>query len=240
MTLAELLALLPDNTNGQIGADDIRTLATSLWERTDGTAPVEAIAFDTTPPVHVQTAGHMHWNATENTLEVDVSADGSLQVGYEMWINARNTTGSTILDGTPVRIISGGGNNALISPDNGQGQIVGVATENIANNANGRVTSFGVVHDLNTSAFADGALLFATAAGGLTTSTTSSFVGIVLNSSPTGGTILVSPDSRTSSSGTTAARPTTVTIGFEYFDTTLGLPIFWKGAVWVNGAGATV
>lgn len=41
--------------------------------------------------------------------------------------------------------------------------------------------------------------------------------------------------------GTTAARPATqLSVGQFYFDTTLGKPIWWKGAVWVDGSGATV
>lgn len=41
-------------------------------------------------------------------------------------------------------------------------------------------------------------------------------------------------------SGTTANRPTTVNIGYSYFDTTLGKPIWWKGTVWVDATGTTV
>lgn len=41
-------------------------------------------------------------------------------------------------------------------------------------------------------------------------------------------------------SGTTAQRPTATTVGFQYFDTTLGKPVWWKGAVWVDALGATV
>jgi hypothetical protein len=33
MTLEELLALLPDNETGQIGADDLRTVTTELWTK---------------------------------------------------------------------------------------------------------------------------------------------------------------------------------------------------------------
>lgn len=41
--------------------------------------------------------------------------------------------------------------------------------------------------------------------------------------------------------GATAARPTglgTDDIGYYYFDTTLGLPVWWTGTVWHNGAGS--
>ena len=42
--------------------------------------------------------------------------------------------------------------------------------------------------------------------------------------------------------GTTAARPATTALsaGHRYFDTTLGLPIWWDGTNWINAAGATV
>ena len=49
----------------------------------------------------------------------------------------------------------------------------------------------------------------------------------------------------TPASGTTANRPVTlgaipVQIGFMYFDTTLGIPIWYNGTVWKNASGTTV
>lgn len=41
-------------------------------------------------------------------------------------------------------------------------------------------------------------------------------------------------------SGTSAGRPTVTTIGYQYFDTTLGKPIWWGGADWKDASGATV
>lgn len=41
-------------------------------------------------------------------------------------------------------------------------------------------------------------------------------------------------------SGTTVARPTIHAVGDTYFDTTIGLPIWWNGANWINAAGAIV
>ena len=40
--------------------------------------------------------------------------------------------------------------------------------------------------------------------------------------------------------GTTAKRPTDVTIGLQYFDTTLGKPIWWNGTAWVDATGTVV
>lgn len=48
---------------------------------------------------------------------------------------------------------------------------------------------------------------------------------------------------QTRTSGTTALRPSLGATGYDgysYFDTTLGKPVFRKGAIWVDAAGATV
>lgn len=39
--------------------------------------------------------------------------------------------------------------------------------------------------------------------------------------------------------GNTASRPVSPSIGQEYFDTTLGFPVWWKGSVWVGADGTT-
>jgi hypothetical protein len=56
------------------------------------------------------------------------------------------------------------------------------------------------------------------------------------------GTRLISPlllKDYVSTAGTTAARPTTATVGFTYFDTTLGKPIWLKTAPssWIDATG---
>lgn len=41
-------------------------------------------------------------------------------------------------------------------------------------------------------------------------------------------------------SGVTAARPSGPAVGEPYFDTTLGIPIWWRGAMWVDATGSPV
>jgi hypothetical protein len=239
LTLAQMLALLPDNTTGLIDAADLREVVTAIFERTDGTNPISALLFDTAGSAGTDD-GTLNWNPTFGTLNLHTASDAVLQVGHELYVQARNTTGATILNGRPVRITGGQGTTPLISLDNGQGTVAGMATEDIPNNSTGRVTTFGVVNDINTQAFNDGDRLYSTTTGTLTTALTESFVGIVLNASPADGRILVFPANLDNASGTTAQRPTVTSIGFRYFDTTLGLPVFWRGAAWVNGAGVVV
>lgn len=40
--------------------------------------------------------------------------------------------------------------------------------------------------------------------------------------------------------GTTSERPIGIKIGFKYFDTTLGKPIFWNGSSWVDALGGVI
>jgi hypothetical protein len=41
--------------------------------------------------------------------------------------------------------------------------------------------------------------------------------------------------------GVTASRPAIgLQVGQQYFDTTLGIPIWWDGSNWINASGTTV
>jgi PKD repeat protein len=44
----------------------------------------------------------------------------------------------------------------------------------------------------------------------------------------------------TGASGTTSARPASVPVGYGYWDTTLGKPVWWNGTVWKDATGTTV
>lgn len=231
-TLAEILALLPDNQAGAIDAADVRAAVTALWHRTDGTDPIEGLLFDTTAPDPVQAAGHVHWNPDEGTLDIDQNPTSSVQVGYESRINVRNNSGATIPNGRAVRITGNVGNTPTIALDNGLGDIRGITTESIANNANGAITVFGLVRDLDTSAFAAGSTIYSSAVGVFTNTVSASTIGIVLDSHVNMGAVLVRPFRTLGSTGTTAQRPTIRPTGFAYFDTTVNRPIWWNGTSW--------
>jgi hypothetical protein len=44
-------------------------------------------------------------------------------------------------------------------------------------------------------------------------------------------------NSQINQSGTTGVRPGTAAVGFMFFDTTLGYPVFYNGSSWVNASG---
>lgn len=120
--------------------------------------------------------GILEWNPSEETL--DLIQNGSvLQLGQEVQYHCLNNTGSTIPNGTVVCAAgtTGVSGNILIEPYIADGTIqpkyvLGITTYDIANGAYGKVTSFGKVRGLNTTAWSDGDVLYASdsVAGALT------------------------------------------------------------------------
>ena len=88
----------------------------------------------------------------------------------------RNTTGATLTKGTVVYITGATGqiptvSKALATSDTTSAQTLGMMTADLANNSNGNVTIIGLITDIDTSAYTDGAQLYlsGTTAGGVTT-----------------------------------------------------------------------
>ena len=92
-------------------------------------------------------------------------ADVTLQIGQEQFLRSRNTTGATITNGSIVIITGAHGNVAptisgAIATSESASQVIGVATHNIEDNSFGYVTTYGIVRDVDTSAFSDGDEIF--------------------------------------------------------------------------------
>lgn len=160
-----------------------------------------AFVFDTTPTV-TPVNGTMYWDATNVTSQVQLNSNVTMQMGQEMYVRARNNTGVQINDGQVVYINDAQGNNPTIALANadsiGTSEVIGVATENIANNRTGFVTVFGNVNGINTSSYNDGDALYLSATNGQLTNVIPAaphntvFVGYALNST-VNGRIFVNP-----------------------------------------------
>ncbi len=149
--------------------------------------------------------GRLQWNDDDKTIELGLGGGNvNLQVGLETVFLGLNKTGATITNGTPVYISGAQGQRVTIAPADADGagnasRAVGIVTETITNNFAGYVTTEGVVRDLNTSAFLDGAELFiSTNAGTFTTNHPAPpidavSIGFVRNSHITQGEIQVHP-----------------------------------------------
>jgi len=133
----------------------------------------------------------------------DYDNDGVVDSAERTEIIVRNSTGSTLTKGTVVYLSGATGNrpNALRAQANSEAtssKTFGFVVADILNNADGYVACAGTLHDLDTSAFADGAALWLspTVAGGWTTTVPSEpdhsvFLGYVARSHPTLGRIVI-------------------------------------------------
>jgi len=127
--------------------------------------PTNAITLDSTPIVPPYIEGTMYWNNIDHTLNVTTdNPDVLMQVGQELHVRVWNGTASTLLNGTAVYPVTTVG--SLWSVDKADSSmedstiVVGIVTADIPPNSEGIVTSFGLVRDYDTSAFAPHAALY--------------------------------------------------------------------------------
>jgi len=135
------------------------------------------VKFDTTPTDIPELQGTMFWDEDDNT--VDVILNGyRMKIGEDTFYPAKNQSGSTILKGTNVKFAGTVGASArlLILPFLANGTdpsyvYMGVTAEDIADGEDGKVLWFGRLRGLNTNAFNEGDILYAstTSAGGFQT-----------------------------------------------------------------------
>lgn len=147
--------------------------------------------------------GRMTWNAQDGTVDLQLQ-DGlvTLQLGQENVQVVKNANVSTLLDGRAVRVNgSSAGRMTVEYGDNTSPSlstsVVGILTEDIASGAEGYVTTYGLVRNLNTSAWAAGSSLYLSASGQLTTTYPTNGrvveLGYVVSSDAATGSIFVNP-----------------------------------------------
>jgi hypothetical protein len=115
----------------------------------------------------------------------------------------RNSTGATLTKGTAVYISGATGqlptvSKALATGDSTSAQTLGLITSDLANNSNGYVTIIGLINNINTSAYTDGAQLYLspTTAGTLTATKPYApnhlvYMAVVAHAHPTHGKLIV-------------------------------------------------
>ncbi len=122
---------------------------------------------------HVTQARRVQWNRDDGTMDVGLYGGSVLQVGQEIHYYAKNTSGALIANGTPVMFTGtvGASGKLTFGLAVADGSVpaeymMGVATQDIGDNAFGYVTSFGLVRGFNTTGtpygevWADGDLLY--------------------------------------------------------------------------------
>jgi hypothetical protein len=165
--------------------------------------------------------GRVFYDTTEKALSYYNDHSGiTLNIGQENWIHVRNVTGASIVNGQAVYINGADAATSLPTIALARADLlttadgIGISTETIPNNSTGYVTAFGVVHQLNTSAFTAGATLYlsATTAGAVTTTRPmqpnfTNPIGFVESSNVTTGSILVLAGKTRQGASTTGAVP---------------------------------
>lgn len=141
------------------------------------------VSFDTTPQaVPTNTAGTMYWDEADGNQTMNLVMAGGLvtqQIGEEQYYRIK--ADSTITEGQVIMFAGTVGASGALKGAPATGltastalYTMGVATENIATNGWGYVTSFGLVRNINTTGGAeswiDGQILYLNpaVAGGLT------------------------------------------------------------------------
>ncbi len=137
---------------------------------------VNAIGFDTTPGTLPTAAGSMFWDTGNGSPSIILDADVTLQLGQEQLVLVYNGTGSTITNGSVVAVTGAQGQRPSVVLADADSEplsanTLGIATEDIANGAEGFVTTFGMIRGLNTSAFTAGAPIYLSQTAGAFTAT---------------------------------------------------------------------
>ena len=128
--------------------------------------------YDTNPAQTPNEVGTVFWDVANSTLALKLFVDTvtpansvTLQIGQEMFLYAKNSSGVAISNGQACSLTNLGGSMNTIqltdcTNDNLAKGFVGLATQDIAINAFGYVTISGVVNDVNTNSFTEGAPVY--------------------------------------------------------------------------------
>jgi hypothetical protein len=177
-----------DGTQHTYIDQDLRTTASPTFA---SLTSIDYIDFDLAVTPTVQ-EGRMFWDTNNKTVSIGMPGGNViLQVGQEGLIEVRNISGSLILNGKLVYATGASANRLTIDEaDNTDAdtiQLLGIATEDIANNSNGYVAQWGTVRGsttqpINTSSYAPGTKLYLSTSGNWTSTHPSS---------PTDATIII-------------------------------------------------
>ncbi len=170
-------------------------------------AITDFVEFNTNPSSLPTAQGTMYWDADKET--VDVILNGTTgSIFQDTYFFVKNQTGTSIPKGTVVRANGtvGASGRILVAPFLANGSFdskycIGVATETIADGADGRVTYFGAIRGIDTSMYVNGTVLYASPSvvGGFTATEPSGptnniiSVAIVVYSDNNNGEIFVRP-----------------------------------------------
>jgi hypothetical protein len=158
------------NLDGTLQVDGDATFSSNIIMDGDGYIQMDPNAA--AHPSHSE--GRLFYSAEYKapTYYNDISGVSN-QIGLEEWIRVKNVTGSTISNGTPVYVTGASDETPTVAPADAttlaKSRVIGVATHDIANNAEGVATVRGLVSSFDTSALTAGQPVYVGADGSLQT-----------------------------------------------------------------------
>lgn len=205
---------------GSTNLDGITDWLVGDWAIYNGVAWQKIDQTNTVTSVNSQTGAVVLTAADVGALTNVTSTDGSVTVSTpstgvrdlsvavaaatnNVICQVRNSTGATLTKGTAVYISGATGqiptvSKALATSDATSAQTLGLLTADLANNSNGNVTIIGLITNIDTSAYTDGAQLYlsGTTAGTLTATKPYApihlvYVAVVEHAHPTQGKLFV-------------------------------------------------
>jgi len=208
-----------------------------------------SITFDTTPTTTPSATGAMFWDSGNKSPSVNLDADVVLQLGQENVALVYNGTGSTITNGSVVAVSGAQGQRPSVVLADADSEALsaptlGIATEDIANGAEGFVTTFGFVRGINTSAFTAGDPIYLSQTAGQFTATRPSApahtvaLGWVIKINASSGEVFVNINNGWELDELHNVKITSPTGGQIFtYDQTNG---YWKNTSLSAGTGMTV
>ena len=200
------------------------------------------VIYDTTPTGIPTEQGATYWDTSAETVALIMN--GTIQkIGEDTFYHVRNTTGSTIPKGTAVRFSGTTGNSGrlLIAPMLANGTYpsqyyMGITSEELVNNADGKVYHFGKMRNVNTSAFADGDVLYVSpsVAGALTAT-----APVAPNNIIVAAAVVHANNNGTLMIRTTLGSNINADEGVLITTPTANQGLFYDGSLWVNRSIAT-
>lgn len=140
---------------------------TAVVRDANSSVQTTAIDFSLQSPVTLAAAERrLLWNDDDGTLDLGMKGGNVvLQVGQELIMMCRNGTGATVANGSVVFTSGAQGqrpsielasNSSVLTSE----AVIGLATETIADESTGFVTTYGLVRNVDTSAFLEGTELW--------------------------------------------------------------------------------
>jgi len=149
---------------------DVLTDITDTFSGATSDSTLDSITFDTVTPSGVWAEGKIEWDNVNKTIKMYTDEpDIAQQMGQEMWMRVFNDTVSTIPDGKVVTVVGVSATGvphidlAIASIELSALNSIGFSTHAIEAGTFGYVTTRGFVNDVDTTAGAEGALIYLSA-----------------------------------------------------------------------------